>query len=65
MTSAARIEKTLPTTPTAGPPVHWPIASAWFVIESTVARTLESSTLRLSQAAKIGAAMFLTSCVAK
>ncbi len=42
--------------PIAGPPVHWPTASAWFVIESTVARTPDSSTFRLSHVWKIGSA---------
>ena len=45
-----------PITPIAGPPVHWPIASAWLVIEKTVARTLESSMLWLSHDEKSGPA---------
>ena len=52
---ATRIDVTVPSAPIAGPPVHWPTASAWLTIESVVARTVESSTLRLSQAAKSGA----------
>ena len=50
------IEVTFPSAPIAGPPVHWPTASAWLTIESAVALTVESSTLRLSHAAKRGAA---------
>ena len=53
---ATRIDVTVPSAPIAGPPVHWPTASAWLTIESVVARTVESSTLRLSQAMKSGAA---------
>ena len=55
-TSAARIENTFPISPIAGPPVHCPTASAWLVIESTVARTPDSSTFRFSHVWKIGLA---------
>src|SRR5947207_3448975 len=34
--------QTLPTTPSTGPPPAWPIAFAWPLSESTVARTVES-----------------------
>ena len=54
--SAARMPKTLPTTPSAGPPPHSPADPKTFVIESTVARTLESSTFALSHVEYTGAA---------
>ena len=47
--SAAADPQTLPITPSTGPPAAWPIASAWPVIESTVARTLESVICSFSQ----------------
>ncbi len=53
---AARIPKTLPTTPSAGPPPHSPAEPKTFVIESTVARTRESSTLAFSHVEYTGAA---------
>ena len=48
--------KTLPIPPSAGPPPHSPADSNTFVIESTVARTLESSTFAFSQVECTGAA---------
>ena len=41
--------QTLPIAPSTGPPAAWPTASAWPVIESTVARTLESVICWFSQ----------------
>ena len=48
--------KTLPMPPSAGPPPHSPADSKTFVIESTVARTLESSTFAFSHVECTGAA---------
>ena len=53
-----------PSAPSAGPPVHWPTASAWFVIDSTVARIRESSIDRLSQTLKTGPEMFRATKIA-
>ena len=39
---------TLPTPPSTGPPAHSPADPKTFVIESTVARTHESSTFAFS-----------------
>jgi len=46
--------KTVPMPPSAGPPATCPIASDWFEIDSTVARTLESVMFWLTQVTEIG-----------
>ena len=54
--SAVRLPNAFPITPSAGPPPHSPAESPRFVIEMTVARTLESSMLELSQVEYTGPA---------
>ena len=52
-TRAVRTVTAVANTPIAGPAAIWPKASAWALMEKTVARTLDSS-CELVQASPIG-----------